>query len=58
MKKLVRHFVADKRGRAPVKHISGCSKRLGPVSQRHGSREEGAVGAVDGAKHTLSFAIC
>ena len=46
------------RGGASIKRIRGCSKPLGPVGERHGSMdEEGADGVVDGAKHTLSFAI-
>ena len=57
MKELVRNFVANRRG-ALIKHISGCSKCLGPEGRRHGSMDEkGADGVVDGVKHTLSFAI-
>jgi hypothetical protein len=51
MKELVQDFGSDRRGGAPVKHISGCSKRLDPVSPLHGSMDK------EGAKHTLSFAI-
>jgi hypothetical protein len=58
MKELVCDFVVNRIGGAPVKHISGCSKRLSPISQWHGSMEaEGADSVVDGVKHTLSFAI-
>jgi hypothetical protein len=58
MKELVWDFVANRRGGAPIKQISSCSKCLGPEGRRHGSMDEkGADGVVDGAKHTLCFAI-
>jgi hypothetical protein len=59
MKELVCDFVVNRIGGAPVKHISGCSKRLSPISQWHGSMEaEGADSVVDGVKLCHSAEKC
>jgi hypothetical protein len=58
MKELVWDSITSRRGGAPIKQISGCSMCLGLEGQRHGSMDEkGVDGVVDGAKHTLGFAI-